>query len=167
MTTLRSHLLQLKNIGILFLPYREKCKIANNVVPKNFLGLPVPARTAGPSFWNFYMQINFLTRHWSCHTAQKMKFSIKDFFNKCNQICIFLRIWPHLLEKSLMENFIFCALSFRYSYFLLRQLVAVTLSGKSLPRANILALLRKRTRSLNVNHCILILDATRKSTVAS
>ena len=29
-------------------------------------------------------------------TAQKMKF---------------LRIWPHLLKKSLMENFIFCAVS--------------------------------------------------------
>ena len=32
---------------------------------------------------------------------QKMKFSIKDFFS-------FLRIWSHLLKKSLMENF-FCA----------------------------------------------------------
>ena len=39
-----------------------------------------------------------------------MKFSIKDFFNKCNQILSFLRIWSHLLEKSLMENFIFCAM---------------------------------------------------------
>ena len=32
----------------------------------------------------------------------KMKFSIKDFSSK-------LRIWSHLLKKSLMENFIFCA----------------------------------------------------------
>ena len=39
-----------------------------------------------------------------------MKFSIKDFFSKCDQICSFLRIWSHLLNKSLMENFIFCAL---------------------------------------------------------
>ena len=39
----------------------------------------------------------------------KMKFSIKDFFSKCEQINIFLRIWSHLLNKSLMENFIFCA----------------------------------------------------------
>ena len=37
-------------------------------------------------------------------TAQKMKFSIKDFFSKCD-----LRIWSRLLKKSLMENFIFCA----------------------------------------------------------
>ena len=45
----------------------------------------------------------------SMDTAQKMKFSIKDFSSKCDQTCCFLRIWPHLLEKSLMENFIFCA----------------------------------------------------------
>ena len=43
------------------------------------------------------------------YTAQKMKFSIKDFSSKCDQIRRKLRIWPHLLEKSLMENFIFCA----------------------------------------------------------
>ena len=42
-------------------------------------------------------------------TAQKMKFSIKDFFSKCDQIRKKLRIWSHLLKKSLMENFIFCA----------------------------------------------------------
>ena len=41
--------------------------------------------------------------------AQKLKFSIKDFFSKCDQIGRFLRIWPHLLKKFLMENFIFCA----------------------------------------------------------
>ena len=33
-------------------------------------------------------------------TAQKMKFSIKDFFNKCDQIRSFLRISSHLLKKS-------------------------------------------------------------------
>ena len=42
-------------------------------------------------------------------TAQKMKFSIKNFFSKFDQICSFLRIWSHLLKRSLMENFIFCA----------------------------------------------------------
>ena len=41
--------------------------------------------------------------------AQKMKFSIKDFFKKCDQIRRKLRIWSHLLKKTLMENFIFCA----------------------------------------------------------
>ena len=42
-------------------------------------------------------------------TAQKMKFFIKDFFSKCDQIRRKLRIWSDLLKKSLMENFIFCA----------------------------------------------------------
>ena len=42
-------------------------------------------------------------------TAQKIQFSIKDFFSKCDQIHNFLRIWPHLLKKSLMENFLFCS----------------------------------------------------------
>ena len=41
------------------------------------------------------------------YTAQKMKFSIKDFFSKRDQIRIFLRIWLHLLKKFLMENFVF------------------------------------------------------------
>ena len=39
--------------------------------------------------------------------AQKMKFSNEDFFSKCDQIRRKLRIWSHLLKKSLMENFIF------------------------------------------------------------
>ena len=45
-----------------------------------------------------------------------MKFSIKDFFSKCDQIRSKLRIWSHLLKESLMENFIFCAVSFINSY---------------------------------------------------
>ena len=53
-------------------------------------------------------------RYSDYHTAQKIKFSIKDFFSICGQIRSFLRIWSHLLKKSLMENFIFCAMSLRY-----------------------------------------------------
>ena len=45
-------------------------------------------------------------------TANKMKFSIKDFFIKCDQIRRKLRIWLHLLKKSLMKFFIFCAISY-------------------------------------------------------
>ena len=41
---------------------------------------------------------------------KKMKFSIGDFFSKCDQIRSFMRIWSHLLKDPLMENFIFCAL---------------------------------------------------------
>ena len=54
---------------------------------------------------------------------KKMKFSIKDFFSKCDQIRSFVQIWSYLLKKSLMKNFIFYAvmisvriLTFLYSY---------------------------------------------------
>ena len=39
----------------------------------------------------------------------KMKFSVKNFFSKLDQICSFLGIWLHLLKKSLMKRFIFYA----------------------------------------------------------
>ena len=42
-------------------------------------------------------------------TAQKLKFSIQDFFSKRDQIHRKLHIWLHLLTKCSMENFIFCA----------------------------------------------------------
>ena len=42
------------------------------------------------------------------YIAQKMKFSIKDFFSKCDQIRRKLWIWSHFMRKPLMENFIFC-----------------------------------------------------------
>ena len=60
-----------------------------------------------------YLKIECLRNIWifSCHSlnievdnTQKMKFSIKDFFSKCDQIRSFLQIWLHLLKKSLMEN---------------------------------------------------------------
>ena len=44
-------------------------------------------------------------------TTQKMKFSIKDFFSKCDQIRRKLRIWSHLLKKSLMKTSFFCAVN--------------------------------------------------------
>ena len=50
-----------------------------------------------------------MTKYWDLTLHKKMKFSIKDFLSKCDQIRSFLRIWSHVLKKSLMENFIFCA----------------------------------------------------------
>ena len=53
--------------------------------------------------------LNFKEQHlvtWV--TAPTMKFSVKDFFNKFDQIRSFLRICSNLLKKSLMENFILC-----------------------------------------------------------
>ena len=61
---------------------------------------------------------SYLTNHWLrikidtafsfLHCTQK-KLSIKDFFSRFDQICSFLRIWSHLLQKSLLKNFIFSA----------------------------------------------------------
>ena len=34
-----------------------------------------------------------------------MKFSIKNFFSECDQICSFPQIWSDLLKKSLMEDY--------------------------------------------------------------
>ena len=65
--------------------------------------------------------VQFLKRfyHWSTLVGRiqiatdagslHKKFSIKEFFSKCDQIRSFLGIWSHLLKKSLMEIFIFCA----------------------------------------------------------
>ena len=52
---------------------------------------------------SFYVELNLRNEKYliNCsYTAQKMKFSIKDFFSKCE-------IWTHTLKKSLRENFFF------------------------------------------------------------
>ena len=51
---------------------------------------------------------DYLQHNNTC-TAQEIKFSINDFFSKFDQIRRKLRIWSYLLKKSLMEDFIFCA----------------------------------------------------------
>ena len=56
---------------------------------------------------HYWLKISSIMQYPRRVTAQKMKFSTKDFFSKCGQIRIFSRIWSHLLGKSLMENFIF------------------------------------------------------------
>ena len=66
-------------------------------------------------FVNFY--IEYISSNLSLHTkliksllfTAQTKFSIKDFFGKCDQIRSFLRIWSYLPGKSFMENFSFCA----------------------------------------------------------
>ena len=35
-----------------------------------------------------------------------MKFAMKDLLSRCKQIRGKLRMWSHLLKKSLMENFV-------------------------------------------------------------
>ena len=55
--------------------------------------------------------LNLETTILATSTAQKMKFSIKDLFSECDQIRSLLQFWSHLLKESIMENFIFCAVT--------------------------------------------------------
>ena len=53
---------------------------------------------------------------------------IEDFFNKCDEIRIFLRIWSHLLKKSFMKIFIFCAiLSLHFILIIMVEILALSL----------------------------------------
>ena len=62
------------------------------------------------SLWTSGCFYNYFEKQSIHYFEQKRKFLLKGFFRKCDQICSFLRIWSHLLKKSLMEKFIFCAL---------------------------------------------------------
>ena len=46
-----------------------------------------------------------------------MKFTMKGFFSKCDQILRKLRILSHLLKKFLLGSFIFCAVNARLNQF--------------------------------------------------
>ena len=46
------------------------------------------------------------------YTAQKVKFSNKDFSCKYDQIHSFVLIWSYLMKKSLMKKLIFCEVIF-------------------------------------------------------
>ena len=59
-----------------------------------------------------------------------MKFSIKDFCSKSDQIRSILQIWLHLLKKSLMENFIFCGVKLDSNWLI------ITLSQLEYPNLN-------------------------------
>ena len=49
----------------------------------------------------FYLLFLYLhTSFFVFLTTEKIKFSVKDFLSKCDQIHMKLRIWLHLLKKS-------------------------------------------------------------------
>ena len=85
-----------------------------------------------PQFYLLYSQLlnKFLTEkfiflHWFVQVNRqkatvlhkKIKFSIKDFFGKCDQICRKQWIWSHLLKKSLMETSFIVQCEEEYSLF--------------------------------------------------
>ena len=81
---------------------------------KLFTVLCITQYIVGKFIWTSFDWLLFLGLSDNCRaldSAQKMKFYIKDFSSKCDQIHRFLRIWSHLLEKSVKESFIFCVMS--------------------------------------------------------
>ena len=93
------------------IPLLEKCpytEVFSQYFPEFSPNTGKADREKIPYYWSVRSRINFINEN----TAQKMKFSIKHFFSKCDQIRCFLRIWPHLLKKSLIETFIFCAVEY-------------------------------------------------------
>ena len=56
--------------------------------------------------------------------AQKMKFSLEDFFSKCDQIHRKLRLWSHLLKRSLMKTSFFVHWTFEGYCVYLRKAIA-------------------------------------------
>ena len=89
------------------------CSISHNVQNRNCNQQTWPPFVSGQAGWcslhTVFRFIGILMQSLIVlsMTAQKMKFSIKDLFSKCDRICSFLGIWSHLLKKSLMKNFIF------------------------------------------------------------
>ena len=81
------------------------------------------------------------------NTAQEMKFSITDFFSKCDQICWKLQIWPYLLTKYIMENFTFCVVKIS-SFVFFKPHLHKALSEILMTRFNVIvsASLYKRSR---------------------
>ena len=91
-----------------------------------------------------------------------MNFSIKDFLRKCDQIHSlrsFLQIWSQLLKKSLMKNFIFCAVkkkkTFDYGWHIsvLQKLFYSNWERPSLSKENVEKILNVNTTlSLGFKH---------------
>ena len=73
------------------------------------LEVPISYKTS-KYFGRYQCFQQFIVPMLARNIALETKFSIKGFLSKCGQIRSFLRIWSHLLKKSLMESIIFCAM---------------------------------------------------------
>ena len=86
-----------------------------NTIDKMFSNDSYVSPNLAKASWNScFSTIRYFFFPFLKNTSQKMKFSIKDFSGQCDQIRSFLLSWPHLLKKSLMEKFIFCAVKVAY-----------------------------------------------------
>ena len=96
-------------------------------------------------------------------TAQKIKFSIMDFFSKCDQIHSFQRTWSHLLKKSLIENFIFCAVT-AFGWILLNDISVVSKVSVHTLLWKLLCLDKTRAK-IRTFFCIIIWRTTKRHIV--
>ena len=71
-----------------------------------FNGFETQALSRFKSYWRSVEGYRWWEPSTIAPTAQQMKFSIKNFFRKCDQIRSILQIWSHSLKKFLMEKFI-------------------------------------------------------------
>ena len=87
----------------------RKQKKTKTLILQYVIGYKVPANNVYHPVYDYYKPICFVALNAAITntTAQNTKFSIKNFFSKCDQMRSFLRIRSHLLKKSSMENFIF------------------------------------------------------------
>ena len=97
---------------------------------------------------------HFLINSQLTHTAQKMKFSIKDFFSKYDKIRRKLRIWSHLLKILNGKLHFLCSVRifFRFTGLCLSTFVAILFRTTN-------------SRTIPINrtwHCICYLKCERK-----
>ena len=105
-------LLKLQAVEVFSFTKNKLPQMCFSIVFLELSAISLFARLSG-CFWEWQnhapVSINYIRV-----TAQKMKFSIKDFFSKCDQIRRNLRIRSCFLKKSLMENFMFCAVCWEW-----------------------------------------------------
>ena len=98
-------LLKLQAVEVFSFTKNKLPQMCFSIVFLELSAISLFARLSG-CFWEWQnhapVSINYIRV-----TAQKMKFSIKDFLSKCDQIRRKLKIWSYLIEKPLMDNFIF------------------------------------------------------------
>ena len=69
--------------------------------------IPCPYHISFCRFRQLYISKTQIFRNLTALSAQKMKFPVKDRISNCEKIRSYLQIYSHLLQKSLMKNFIF------------------------------------------------------------
>ena len=68
--------------------------------PRHVIKYKILFRMKAIPYVNFYVEFQ--------SSSKPKKFTVKDFFSKCELICSFMRICSHLLKEYSTENFIFC-----------------------------------------------------------